>query len=372
MALPASICEPLCHQASVIIGRKGAYRGVHYSPNPFFVIDTAFYLKPKIKLDTRWAYYQLLTQDINGLDSGSAIPSTSREDFYNLPVEVPPLAEQRAIAHVLGMLDDKIELNRRINETLESMARALFKSWFVDFEPVRAKMEGRWRPGKSLPGLPAGLYDLFPERLAPSELGEVPEGWKLKRLGELCHKPQYGYTASAKDAPIGPKFLRITDINKKAWIEWESVPHCEIAEQDYGKYLLHGGDVLIARMADPGHGCMIEEDRQAVFASYLIRFRPLEDRVSRFLQYWLRSDAYWELVYERGAGTTRVSLNAKVLGEFPLVVPSGPVVGAFATQIDGIRSRIVANVDESRALAGQRDRLLPRLVSGEAWIGDTT
>ena len=154
--------EPLCPYASVIIGRKGAYRGVHYSPDPFCVIDTAFYLKPKVEMDTRWAYYQLLTQDINGMDSGSAIPSTSRADFYGLPVDLPPLPEQRAIARVLGALDDKIELNRRMNETLEEMARALFKSWFVDFDPVRAKMEGRWRRGESLPGLPADLYDLFP------------------------------------------------------------------------------------------------------------------------------------------------------------------------------------------------------------------
>ena len=146
--------EPLCPYASVIIGRKGAYRGVHYSPDPFFVIDTAFYLKPKVELDTRWAYFQLLTQDINGMDSGSAIPSTSRVDFYGLPVDVPPLPEQRAIAHILGTLDDKIKLNRRMNETLEQMARALFRSWFVDFDPVRAKMEGRWRRGESLLGLP--------------------------------------------------------------------------------------------------------------------------------------------------------------------------------------------------------------------------
>ena len=92
--------------------------------------------------------------------------------------------EQRAIAHVLGTLDDKIELNRRMNETLEEMARALFKSWFVDFEPVRAKMEGRWRRGESLPGLPADLYYLFPGRLVPSELGDIPEGWEVKPMGD--------------------------------------------------------------------------------------------------------------------------------------------------------------------------------------------
>src|SRR5579884_876727 len=147
--------EALCLHPGVIIGRKGAYRGVHYSPAPFFVIDTAFYLEPKREIDVRWAYYELLTQNINGIDSGSAIPSTSREAFYTLPVRVPPLPEQRAIAHILGTLDDKIELNRRMSEALVQMARALFKAWFVDFEPVRAKMEGRWQRGQSLPGLPA-------------------------------------------------------------------------------------------------------------------------------------------------------------------------------------------------------------------------
>ena len=190
--------EPLCPQASVIIGRKGAYRGVHYSPDPFFVIDTAFYMKPKVDLDTRWAYYQLLTQDINGLDSGSAIPSTSREDFYGLLVDFPSLTEQRAIAHVLGTLDDKIELNRRINETLEEMARALFKSWFVDFDPVRAKAalasphsdQSDWTKERArayLDKMNKNIVDLFPDRLVDSELGEIPVGWEVKALDQIAN-----------------------------------------------------------------------------------------------------------------------------------------------------------------------------------------
>ena len=101
-------------------------------------------------------------------------------------MQSPAPPEQRAIAHVLGTLDDKIELNRRMNATLEEMARALFKSWFVDFEPVRAKMEGRWRPGESLPGLPAEHYDMFPDRLVDSTLGEIPEGWEVRGLGEVA------------------------------------------------------------------------------------------------------------------------------------------------------------------------------------------
>ena len=131
---------------------------------------------------------------------------------------MPPLLEQRAIAHILGTLDDKIALNRRMNETLEAMARALFKDWFVDFGPTRAKIEGRD------PYLAPETWDLFPDQLADSELGPIPEGWDVCELGDLCHKAQYGYTASATSQPVGPKFLRITDINKQSWIDWCSAP----------------------------------------------------------------------------------------------------------------------------------------------------
>ena len=121
------------------------------------------------------------------LGDKSAQPNASASTMTAAPLRVPATkAEQRAIAHILGTLDDKIELNRRMNETLEQIARALFKSWFVDFDPVRAKMEGRWRPGQSLPGLPAHLYDLFPSRLVPSELGPIPEGWEIKPLDGIA------------------------------------------------------------------------------------------------------------------------------------------------------------------------------------------
>ncbi|MCF6147962.1 MAG: DUF559 domain-containing protein [Candidatus Kuenenia sp.] len=135
--------KPLCTFPSVIIGRKGAYRGVHYSNKPYFVIDTAFYLKPKSpKIDLKFAYYQLLTQDINSLDSGSAIPSTSREDFYNLEIILPPIETQRRIASILSTLDDKIELNRQTNQTLEAIAQAIYKEWFVNFRFPHSPLEG--------------------------------------------------------------------------------------------------------------------------------------------------------------------------------------------------------------------------------------
>lgn len=171
--------EPLCDRPGVIIGRKGAYRGVHYSRIPFFVIDTAFYLKPKVKLDTRWAYYQLLTANINGMDSGSAIPSTSRDEFYKLPVAMPPVGEQVRIADALMLLDDRIELLRQTNATLESIAQALFKSWFIDFDPVRAKAEGR-----EPEGMDAATAALFPAEFEESALGLIPKGWREVSFAE--------------------------------------------------------------------------------------------------------------------------------------------------------------------------------------------
>ncbi len=227
--------EPLCKHPSVIIGRKGAYRGVHYSADPFFAIDTAFYLNPKTEIDMRWAYYQLLAQDINGMDSGSAIPSTSREDFYGIPVSLPPLPEQRAIAHILGTLDDKIELNRRMNETLEEMARELFKSWFVDFDPVRAKMEGRWRPGESLPGLPAEHYDLFPDRLVDSELGEIPEGWAVKTLGDVV---ELAYGKSLREKDRNPGAVPVYGSNGQ--VGW------------HDEKLVDGPGIIVGRKGNPG------------------------------------------------------------------------------------------------------------------------
>lgn len=120
--------EPLAQGPGVVLGRKGAYRGVQYSSMPFFVIDTAYYVVPKTNLDMRWLYYAIKHYKLGEIDDGSPIPSTTRAAVYVRDLDVPPSNEQRAIAHILGTLDDKIELNRRMNETLEAMARALFKS----------------------------------------------------------------------------------------------------------------------------------------------------------------------------------------------------------------------------------------------------
>ena len=176
--------QALTNSPTIIIGRKGTVGAVHYSPVPCWPIDTTFYVTADDPQLLRFKYYALQSLGLDDANSDSAVPGLNRDFAHSIHFSVPPMEEQRRIAGVLGCLDDKIELNRRMAETLEQMARALFRSWFVDFEPVRAKQEARWRPGQSLPGLPAHLYDSFPDRLEPSEQGPIPAGWRIAALGD--------------------------------------------------------------------------------------------------------------------------------------------------------------------------------------------
>ncbi|MDD3472791.1 MAG: restriction endonuclease subunit S [Syntrophaceae bacterium] len=392
------------------------YALVDFDPEEY-VVSTKFIVIKLLseEIDPHFFYIQLTCdktlcefQRIAESRSGT-FPQITFDSVAYYPFILPPLPEQRAIAHILGSLDDKIELNRKMNKTLEAIARATFKSWFIDFDPV---IDNALRAGNPIPDSMAEraemrrqildqnqpssssqrakdknylegfkfsglgnvsideIYELFPDSFQNSELGAIPKGWEVKSLGELCEKPQYGFTTSAKDKKVGPKFLRITDINKLPWVEWSNVPWCEIISAGYDKYKLRIGDFLIARMADPGHGVYIEEEVEAVFASYLIRFRPVDLRYGRYMQYWQHSSIYWNLINARKAGTTRFSLNAKDLSAFPMLIPTFPILEAFSVFINPIRQIIVHNVQESMILTSLRDTLLPKLISGELRVPD--
>jgi len=129
-----------------------------------------------------------------------------------LEIPLPPMAEQRSVAHILGTLDDKIELSRRINETLEAIARAIFKSWFVDFDPVRAKIEGRWRPGRSLSGFPPACYDLFPDSFQQSELGEIPKGWMAASLEAFAFLNPESWSSDTRPATI--RYVDLSNVKR--------------------------------------------------------------------------------------------------------------------------------------------------------------
>ena len=261
-----------------------------------------------------------------------------------LPVPLAPLTQQKRIGGILGSLDDKIELNRRMNETLEAMARAIFKSWFVDFDPVRAKADGRKT------GLPKPLADLFPDSFEDSELGEIPTGWRVGKLADLC-STQYGYTTNAVDTLVGPKLLRVTDINKRNWIEWCDVPHCSIPQEDKAKYGLVVGDLVVARMADPGKAAIIEEPVDAIFASYLVRLKASSLAHAYFVYGYLKSDAYAEYSIAASSGSVQANMNARVIVDADIVIPPDNVIRAYLPSVLPLRQRLVASVKESTALA---------------------
>ncbi len=354
--------EALCEHPSVIVGRKGAYRGIHYSADPFFAIDTAFYLKPKEEMDVRWAFYALLTQDINGMDSGSAIPSTSREDFYSLPVSVPPLAEQRAIAHILGTLDDKIELNLRMNATLEEIAQALFKSWFVEFDPVRAKMERRDT------GLPKDIAGQFPDRLVESELGAVPEGWPLSPLSELVTINPKRVLRKGVVAP----YLDMANMPTRGHVP------ASVGDRPYGSGMrFSNGDTLVARITP----CL--ENGKIAFVDFLgdgevgwgsteyIVLKPTTPIPDEFAYCLARSARFREFAVKNMSGTSgRQRVPATALSGFRIAVPPPGVVTAFGRAARTLFATASASANQSRTLCVVRDTLLPRLVSGELRVRD--
>lgn len=277
-----------------------------------------------------------------GSCTGSTFPNVSQELLYNLEITVPPLETQKEIAHIIGTLDDKIELNRRMNKTLEEIAQALYMHWFIDFE--FPNLEGK--PYKSSGG-----------EMIDSELGLIPQGWRVGKLRDICEKAQYGYTASATDVNTGVKFLRITDINKEPWIEWARVPYCVATPTVLQKYKLKMGDIVIARMADPGQNAYIENDVNAVFASYLIRFKPKMEGYGRYIQYWLRNSDFWDQAIGSSMSTTRVSLNAESLSNFQLVIPEYKASTLF-TQIVQDYRRFVDRTNNTNDKLGTMMRSL--------------
>ena len=346
--------EPLCNHAGVIIGRKGAYRGVHYSGKPFFVIDTAFYLEPKVEIDPKWAYYQILTYDINAMDSGSAIPSTSRGDFYRLPVEVPPLLEQRAIAHILGTLDDKIELNRRMNETLEALARAIFKAWFVDFDPVRAKMEGR-QPA----GMDAETAALFPAEFEDSALGQIPKGWKVGLLSEIAAVVM-GASPSGEtynDAGIGTPLINgPVEFGEyfAAKSKWTTSP----------TRLSNIGDLIFCVRGSTTGRRVIADDVYCLGRGVCaIRSRhDCQPFVYQVVNFGL------DRLLARTSGSVFPNLSGADISQFEILIPPQELMRDYCLLTEILTKRVWQNVKESETLAVLRATLLPKLLSGEVRV----
>ncbi len=254
---------------------------------------------------------------------------------------VPPLQEQRAIAHILGTLDDKIELNRRMNETLEAMARALFQSWFVDFEPVRAKAEGRD------PGLPQHLADLFPSRLVESELGEIPEGWEVGRLGEFMELA-YGRALKAEDRRVGG----VPVFGSNGQVGW------------HDESLVGGPGIVVGRKGNPG---VIVWAPAAFFAIDTAFYVVPRGETSIYFLYHALGHQKLEVL---SADSAVPGLNRNLAYMNQQLFPPRQLQRAFDQQVQSVVARSSQAQEQSRTLAALRDTLLPKLISGELRVRD--
>jgi len=302
-------------------------------------------------------------------------PYVSLTSQRGLFVTLPPIGTQRAIAHILGTLDDKIELNRRMNETLEAIARALFKSWFVNFDPVRVRRGdscGRPKEGrdKPCPYMTPEILRLFPDSFEDSELGEIPKGWRVATIRELTNNIQYGLTQSALAEQIGPHFLRITDI-QGGTADWSTVPFCKVTLEEHERYRLKPGDVLVARTgASTGENTYLSVVPDAVFASYLVRFQFADPAIARLVGAYMRTQTYFDYVAGCIGGSAQPNASAQVLAGAELVVPKPEIACSFADFVAPLDKRIAANIEHSNTLASVRDALLPKLISGELRVKD--
>ena len=301
-----------------------------------------------------------------GHDSGGTRKALTKAHIESFLVALPPLPEQQRIGHILGSLDDKIELNRQMNETLEAMARAIFKSWFVDFDPVRAKMEGR-----EPVGMDAETAALFPSKFQGSPLGEIPAGWEVTQVKKQAARIQYGFTQSASNEPVGPKFLRITDI-ANGMLDWGSVPFCYISEKHYDKYKLQDGDILVARTgATTGANIYIVDPPDAVFASYLVRIQFANLSLARLVSEFMCSSIYNDYVAGCIGGSAQPNASAQLLTAVEFAFPPMEVVERFYETVHPLDKRHAANNRQSQTLAEIRDVLLPQLLSGEIRVNRT-
>lgn len=279
-----------------------------------------------------------------------------REDFLAFPAP-EPTRPQLSVVETLNALDDKIELNRRMSETLEAMARALFKSWFVDFEPVRAKAQGRET------GLPGPLADLFPSRLIDSGLGEIPEGWRIQPLGAVASNPRR--SIRPREIAQGTPYIALEHMPKRciALAEWVVADSLES-----NKFEFKRGEILFGKLRPYFHKVGIAPTG-GVCSTDIVTLRPHRKEWFGFLLGHVSSEAFVVFTSSGATGTKMPRTSWVEMARYRVALPPLGLAHAFTERIQGSIDRIIKSVQESRTLASLRDSLLPKLISGEFVVG---
>ena len=391
----------------VVTGRYGTIGDVFYIEEDFWPLNTTLYVRDFKGNDPRFTYYFLKTIDYLQYSDKAAVPGVNRNHLHMAEISVPKsVDEQRRIASVLSCLDDKIEANDTINQTLEQMAQAIFKSWFVDFEPVKAKIAALEAGGSEEDALLAAMQaisgkseaeltrlqaerpeqyaklrttaELFPSAMQDSELGEIPEGWSVTRVNEIAEIVKGKSYKSAELEPSQTALVTLKSFNRGGGYRLDGL------KEYTGKYKsqqeVMAGDLIIAytdvtQAADViGKPAMVIGDERyehLVISLDVAVIRPVDSALKPYLYGLAKTDTFQYHTKAHTTGTTVLHLAKNAVPEYPLALPSKALIDAYAGQATPLFTLINEKVQESRSLESLRDTLLPKLLSGELSMPST-
>lgn len=328
----------------------------------------------KQKLNGRFLFYALQSEavrnDLISRATGTTVTGIRQSELRKVAIPLPPLAEQKRIAGNLGALDDKIELNLKMNETLEQMAKALFKSWFVDFDPVHAKAAGR-QPA----GMDKATADLFPDSLVDSELGKIPKGWKVDQFkAHIIVDRGLSYKGEGlRDDGTGIPMHNLNSIYEGGGYKHEGLKY--YAGDYREKHLLKAGDMIVTNTEQGfdhlliGHAAIVPRcyGETGLYSHHIYRVRPNTSSPlsSHFLAHLFNDKRwhYWISGFSNGTTINMLPIDAM---EMPaLAVPPAELVKRFTSFAEATHLQIEDNKQQSRTLTNLRDTLLPKLLSGE-------
>ena len=334
--------EALVDEEGIIIGRKGTVGSVYYSDQPFFCIDTAYFIKKsELSCDIVYLYYLLKTLGLEHLNEDSAVPGLNRDTAYSQEFILPPPPTQRRIAAILSALDDKIELNRQMNATLEAIAQAIFKEWFVDFNFLGATGE-----------------------MVESELGPIPKGWmvgKIKELGKIiCGKTPSKANSDFFDGCI--PFVKIPDMHGSVFVTKTKDSLTEKGALSQKNKFIPAHSILVSCIATVGLVSITSERSQT--NQQINSIIPKDGFLSFYLYFYMRGLSN-ELKELGSGGSATLNVNTTTFSNINSLIPSNDILTIFDEEVRPIFQKILSNIQESTTLSQTRDALLPKLMNGE-------
>ncbi len=359
--------ESYVQSPGIIIGRKGSVGEVHLSNEPFWPIDTAFYIASENLNELQFIYYLLKSLRLEAMNSDSAVPGLNRDNAHALPILIPQnLLDRQALGKWIAAFDDKITINQKINQTLESIAQTLFKSWFIDFDPVKAKMAGR--VPKSMD---ADLLALFPDSFEDSELGPIPKGWEVASLKNLTAF-QNGYAFKSKNWTEGSvPVVKIGNVKPML----VNVDACGRVKEDtlegLEKFALSQGDILIGMTGYVGEvGIVPKRDIMPYINQRVGKIHPNKDEDYSFILTFCRTSLFKRTVESKASGSAQANVSGNDIQSVLLAIPPESIRKEFDSICRPLFKKILLNEEQANILSKIRDALLPKLLSGEISVAN--